>query len=150
MKRINLWIVLLSLSLISICFTACKQNPKETSTNNTESTNQRKPPEFEYDDLGRIVQRKDFSYNRDGSIRFKNQYDYKYDERGNRIEEITQSWDLSGKRVVYTIARFSFNDLNLKTEATFQSFDPEGREILWVKNVYDYDNNGYEIRDQQF
>mgnify|MGYP007111971566 FL=1 len=52
--------------------------------------------------------------------------------------------------MVYTIARFHFNDLNLKIEAIFQSFDPEGREILWVKNVYDYDDNGYEIRDQQF
>lgn len=151
MKRyLSLYVILMAGLLLAGY--SCKHSNKQDAKNETTavSPSERKPPEFKYDDNGNIIQRKDFTYDMDGVVKSKNQYDYKYDDRGNRIEEITQSWDLTGKRIIYTIARFKYNEFNLKSEATFVSYDPDGRELVNVRNVYTYDKNGYEIKDEQF
>ncbi|NLH51866.1 MAG: hypothetical protein GX459_03345 [Bacteroidales bacterium] len=148
----NFFSVLVVLSSLIITFSACKNRQGENASNETTVTSpgERKPPEFKYDDRGNIIQRKDFTYDMQGVVKSKNQYDYKYDDRGNRIEEITQSWDLTGKRIIYTIARFKYNEFNLKAESSFVSYDPDGHEVVNVRNVYTYDKNGYEIKDEQF
>lgn len=141
--------------ITTACLLASCGNKKEKEGQKNEATEQtkdgeRRPPEFVYDDLGNIIQRKDFTYDTDGNVRSKNQYDYKFDDRNNRIEEISQSWDFTGKRIVYTIARFKYDKFNLKSESIFTSYDPDGREIMWVKNVYEYSEYGYEIKDTQY
>jgi len=143
-------IFILSAFMLTSCGNKKEKDGKNNEPTAQTKTGERRPPEFVYDDLGNIIQRKDFTYDMDGNVRSKNQYDYKFDDRNNRIEEISQSWDFTGKRIVYTIARFKYDKFNLKSESVFESYDSDGREILWVKNLYEYSEQGYEVKDTQF
>ncbi len=93
--------------IATACLLASCGNKKEKEGQKNEATEQakageRRPPEFVYDDLGNIIQRKDFTYDTDGNVRSKNQYDYKFDDRNNRIQKKFHSRGTSRENVLFT------------------------------------------------
>lgn len=109
-----------------------------------------KKPILKYDDRGNIIERKDVMFTPNKRIGNRNFYTYKFDEKNNRIQEVSMTYDTTNRRIMKTVCDFTYNELNQKVQTVFASYDETDKELSWVKNVFEYDKNGFEIGDTQY
>lgn len=131
-------------SIIAVLFVACNQN-NQTADKKQNS----KDAEIVYDDNNNIIERRTTLYNIDSTIRGREEYFYKFDNDNNRIEEINFTYAPSGDLVSKTVNTYKYMN-HLRVEGIFITYDGDNNETQWIKNVYKYNEQGFEIEEIQY